>query len=218
MRRVDVDIYASDEEKGEDIKRWWRENGRSVILGCVLGGAVIFGGRYWVSYKQTLTENASLTYQQVTQAIQQQQGAAADKLTQKLFSDFSNTPYAIFAALDMASQAVKNDDKEAAKLYLKWVTDHASLSGHLEIARLRQAKILVDEAKYEQALELTMQSKSASFSSLFAELRGDIFLAMEKKPEARTAYQTAMVDLETGEPRLAILQIKLDDLAVANDG
>jgi predicted negative regulator of RcsB-dependent stress response len=215
---VDVDIYASDEEKGEDIKRWWRENGRSVILGCILGGAVIFGGRYWINYKQTMAENASLTYQQVSQAIQQQQVAAADKLTQKLFSDFSNTPYAIFAAFNMAAEAVKNDDKESATLYLKWVSDHASLTGHLELARLRQTKILVDEAKYEQALELTMQSKSASFSSLFAELRGDIFLAMDKKSDARTAYQTAMVDLETGEPRLAVLQIKLDDLAVENDG
>jgi predicted negative regulator of RcsB-dependent stress response len=215
---MDVDIYASDEEKGEDIKRWWRENGRSVILGCVLGGAVIFGGRYWIDYKQTLAENASLTYQQVSQAIQQQQIETADKLTQKLFSEFSSTPYAVFAAFRMASQAVENDDNESAKLYLQWVTDHASLAGHLEIARLRQAKILVDGAKYEQALELTMQSKSASFASLFAGLRGDIFLAMDKKSDARTAYQTAMADLEQGDPRLVLLQIKLDDLAIENDG
>jgi predicted negative regulator of RcsB-dependent stress response len=213
-----VDIYASDEEKGEDIKRWWRENGRSVILGCALGAAIIFGGRYWVNYKHVTAENASLAYQQVSQAIQQQQVETADKLTQTLFSDFSNTPYAVFAALDMASQAVKNDDKESAKLYLKWVTDHASLTGHLEIARLRQAKILVDEAQYEQALELTLQSKSASFSSLFTELRGDIFLAMDKRSDARTAYQTAMVALEKGEPRLVLLQIKLDDLAIEKDG
>jgi len=213
-----VDIYASDEEKGEDIKRWWRENGRSVILGCILGGAVIFGGRYWINYKQTLAENASTTYQRVTQAIQQQQPAEADKLTQKLFSDFSNTPYAIFAALDMASQAVKNDDKEAAKLYLEWVSDHASLSGHLELARLRQAKILLDEAHYEQALKLAKESQLSSFSSLFAELQGDIYLAMGKKSDARSAYQIALKGLEQGEPRLAILQIKLDDLAVENNG
>lgn len=213
-----MDIYASDEEKGEDIKRWWRENGRSVVLGCVLGAAIIFGGRYWVNHKNVTAENASLAYQRVSQAIQQQQIGAADKLTQTLFSDFSNTPYAIFAALDMASQAVKNDDKESAKLYLKWVRDHATLTGHLEIALLRQAKLLVDEAKYEQALELTMQSESASFSSLFAELRGDIFLAMDKTSDARTAYQTAMVDLEKGESRLALLQFKLDDLAIENDG
>jgi predicted negative regulator of RcsB-dependent stress response len=118
----------------------------------------------------------------------------------------------------MAAEAVKHDDKESAILYLKWVSDHASLAGHLELARLRQAKILVDEAKYEQALKLAIQSKSAGFSSLFAELRGDIFLAMDKKSDARTAYQMALIDLEEGEPRSALLQIKLDDLAVENDG
>jgi predicted negative regulator of RcsB-dependent stress response len=63
-----------------------------------------------------------------------------------------------------------------------------------------------------------MQSKSTSFASLFTELRGDIFLAMNKKSDARTAYQTAMADLEEGQPRFALLQIKLDDLAVENDG
>lgn len=212
-----MDIYASDEEKGEDIKRWWRENGRSVILGLVLGGGVIFGGRYWIDYKNTLAENASFTYQRVTQALQAQQSEVADTLTQQLFSEFSSTPYAVFAALDMASQALKDDDKEAAKLYLQWVTDNATLQGHLELARLRQAKILVDEAKLDQALELAKQSNSISFSSLFAELQGDILLAQGSHADARSAYQAAMMDLAKGEPRLVLLQIKLDDLAVEND-
>ncbi len=213
-----MDIYASDEEKGEDIKRWWRENGRSVILGCALGGAVIFGGRYWIEHKQTVTENASQTYQQVSQAIQQQQIETAEQLTQQLLSEFSNTPYAIFAALRMAEQAVKDDDKGSAKLYLQWVTDNALLAGHIELARLRQAKIMVDEAKYQQALELAMQSTSAGFSSLFQELQGDIFVAMNNKPDARTAYQTAMIPLQQGDPRLVLLQMKSDDLAIESDG
>ena len=213
-----MDIYASDEEKGEDIKRWWRENGQSVILGCILGGAVIFGGRYWVNYKQTVTENASQTYQQVAQALEQQQVEAADMLTQKLLSEFSNTPYAVFGALKMASRAAENNDTKSAKLYLQWVMDNASLSAHLELARLRQAKVLVDEKEYAQALELTRQSTSPAFSSLFTELQGDVLLAMDKKSEARNAYQSAMKLLKQGEPRLALLQIKLDDLAIENDG
>lgn len=213
-----MDIYASDEEKGEDIKRWWRENGLLVILGLGLGAGVIFGGRYWTDYKSTLAENASFTYQQVTQALQAQQSELADKLTQQLFSEFSSTPYAVFAALEMASQALKNNDKAAAKLYLQWVTDNATLQGHLELARLRQARILVDETQFDQALELVEQSSSDSFSSLFAELQGDILLAQGDNTNARSAYQVAIGDLDKGEPRLVLLQIKLDDLAVENDG
>ncbi len=212
-----MDIYASDEEKGEDIKRWWRENGQSVILGCVLGAVVIFGGRYWINYKQTQAENASLTYQQVSQAIQQQKLDVADELTQTLFSEYSNTPYAVFAAFNMAAQAAKDNDKEAAKLYLQWISEHASLPGHLELARLRLATLLVDEEKYQQALDLAKQSTSASFASLFSELRGDIFLAMKNKADARVAYRSAMTNLENGAPRAAILQVKLDDLAVESD-
>ncbi|MDQ7072850.1 MAG: tetratricopeptide repeat protein [Gammaproteobacteria bacterium] len=213
-----MDIYASDEEKGEDIKRWWRENGQSVIVGFVLGAVVIFGGRYWIDYKQMQAEKASVTYQHVSQAVQQKKVDVAKELTQTLFSDYSKTPYAIFAAFTMAAQAVNDGDSESAKLYLQWISDHASLSGHLELARLRLAKLLVDEQQYQQALALTEQSTSASFSSLFAELRGDIFIAMQNKPDARSAYQVAINNLEAGAPRAAILQVKLDDLAVENDG
>ena len=47
-----MDIYASDEEKGEEIKRWWRENGLSVMLGIAFGIAALVGGRYWLTQKQ----------------------------------------------------------------------------------------------------------------------------------------------------------------------
>lgn len=212
-----MDIYASDDEKGEDIKRWWRENGRSVIAGSILGIAVIFAGRYWLTYQQVQAETAANTYQQLTSFIAEGQQSDAEDKNQLLISEFASTPYAVFAALEMASQAASNNDNAAAKTYLQWIIANATLSGHVEIARLRLAKLFLAETDYDNSLALVNESNSESFASLFSELRGDIYADQGKLIEARAAYQSASLSLVDGEPRRVLLNMKIDDMAVAND-
>lgn len=212
-----MDIYASDDEKGEDIKRWWRENGRSVIAGTIIGVAIILSGRYWLNFQQVQAENAANTYQQLTNLVAQGKQNDADEKNQILLSKFASTPYAVFAAFEMASQAVNNDDTASAKSYLEWVMTNATLTGHIEIARLRLAKLFLAEEDFDTALTLISESSSDSFLSLFAELRGDVLSAQGEVVKARAAYQTAVLRLVEGEPRRVLLNIKIDDLAVADD-
>ncbi len=208
-----MDIYASDEEKGEEIKQWWRDNGRSVIMGCVLGLAVIFSGRYWINYQHALSSNASLTYQQVSIALSEGETSLAEDKTQQLLSEFSTTPYAIFAAFEMAVQSIEKGDSTSAQSYLEWVLTNAELLAHKELARLRLAQLLMSGEKFDQSLALIEESESTAFTSLLEELRGDIFVAQGNTAEARKAYQNAMIDLIQGEPRSGILQFKLNDVA-----
>jgi len=211
-----MDIYASDDEKGEDIKRWWRENGRSVIAGSILGLAIIFAGRYWIGYQQNQSEKAANSYQQLTILVADGKQDDAVEQNNLLASEFSSSPYAVFAALEMASQAVSDNDNKTAKSYLEWVIKNASLSGHIEIAQLRLAKLFLAEANYEKALSLANESKSASFASLFAELRGDALSVQGKQVEARAAYQSAILSLVDGEPRRVLLNMKIDNMAVVD--
>jgi len=209
-----MDIYASDEEKGEEIKQWWRDNGRSVITGCILGAAIIIGGRYWLTYQQTVTSNASIAYQQVVIAINDDDQTIAEDKTQQLFSEFSGTPYAVFAAFEMAAQSTNST---SAQSYLEWVMANADLSAHKELARLRLAQLLMSDEKFDQSLTLIDESESPAYSSLLSELRGDIYVAQGNAVEARAAYQIAILDLLQGEPRKQLLQVKLDDVAQSND-
>jgi predicted negative regulator of RcsB-dependent stress response len=209
-----MDIYASDDEKGEEIKQWWRDNGRLVIIGIVLGAAVIFSGRYWLNYQTTLTEQASLSYQQLATLLTEDKKADADEKIQQLFSEFSSTPYAVFAAFDMAKKAVEYNDNGAAITYLQWIIDHAELIGHKAIAQLRLSQLLLSESKFDLAIELVTKPTVVSFTSLFSEVQGDILVAQGKNSDARVAYQTAMMTLGQSQPRQSILQLKLDDVAI----
>ena len=130
-----MDIYASDDEKGEAIKNWWRENGRSVVTGVVLGGAVIFGGRYWINFQHAKTEQAAAMYQQVQMNISDDDLTAAEDLTQELMQSHSSTPYAAFATLELAAEQARKDQPAAALEYLKWTADKAKLTGQKDLAR-----------------------------------------------------------------------------------
>ena len=64
-----MDLYASDEEKGEEIKQWWRDNGTSVVMGLVFAVAVFMGGRYWQANQQSHLTLAANHYQQLTSLL-----------------------------------------------------------------------------------------------------------------------------------------------------
>ena len=213
-----MDIYASDEEKAEAIKQWWRENGRSVIAGIVLGGAAIFGFRYWMNYQQVQTEQASVMYQQATIQLSQSEREQAQKTIDQLMQDYGSTAYAVFAALEMAEKATAEGDNDTAVSHLNWVVDNASMASHQELARLRLAQLHVSAGELEQASALVEQAALSAYQSLFAELRGDIKLAQGDTAAAHSAYQQAMLTLAAGEPRQSLLQMKLDQVAVADEG
>lgn len=213
-----MDIYASDEEKAEAIKQWWRENGRSVIAGIVLGGAAIFGFRYWMNYQQVQTEQASVMYQQAAIQLNQSEREQAQKTVDQLMQEYGSTAYAVFAALEMAEKAAAEGDNDTAVSHLNWVIDKAGMASHRELARLRLAQLHLSAGELEQASALVEQAELTAYQSLFAELQGDIKLAQGDTAAAHSAYQQAMLTLAVGEPRQSLLQMKLDQVAVADEG
>ncbi len=214
-----MDIYASDDEKGEEIKQWWRDNGRSVVVGSIVAIAILFSGRYWFDHKNAQSVKASVAYQHVVSALSDDQQSDAAKVTEQLFSEYSDSPYAVFSAFEMASQSIRDNDADAAETYLKWVISHAKLSAHKELAKFRLAQVLMIKSEFDRALSLVEENQpSDAFTSLWAELKGDIYIAQSKPNEAKTAYQLAISKLTQGEPRQQLLQIKLDDLVTSTNG
>lgn len=211
-----MDIYASDEEKGEAIKQWWRKNGMSVAMGVALGFAAVGGIKYWQGQQHTLKTEASRAYQVVMSAAESNDVAMAEEQTKRLMTEFPTSSYATLAALKLAEQKVVGEDIAGSKTYLQWVIDNALLSGQVDIARLRLTRLLASESAFDDALALADQSTSTAFASLFAEVRGDIYSAQAKLTEAHAAYTIALEAADSG--RQANLQLKLENVAVASEG
>ena len=65
---------------------------------------------------------------------------------------------------------------------------------------------------YQDALKTLDSKPPDAMAGLYADLRGDILVAMGNHAEARNAYQLALDKSEGGSPYRATVQLKLDAL------
>lgn len=206
-----MEIYNSEEEQVEALKRWWQANGTSVIGGVIVGVAIIGGWNFWQSYQRDQAEQASTLYQQLVKAVSENQLESADKISEQISSQLGSTAYASYAALIQAKVKVDQGDLAAARQLLEKIA--ASSDTALQhVANIRLLRLMLAAGEFEQGLQLIAEVDQASaqnFSASYEEIKGDFYVSLDRQGEARTAYQNAQRNGQ-GSP---LLQFKLDDLA-----
>lgn len=200
----------TDDERVEDLKRWWKENGASILIGIALGVIAIFGWRYWISHRDAQAEIASGAYDTFVAAVEKPDAGPARQLGQTLIADFPKSPYAALTALRLAKLALAGGDSTTASQQLEWVIGNARSDELRDIARLRLARVKLAAGQTAEAEKLLESMATASLNVEREELKGDLYLAGNQPDKARTAYATALA--ASGGNRL--LQLKLDDLVV----
>lgn len=206
--------YQTEEQQVEDLKRWWKEYGLSIITGVVLAIVIIFGWRFYKQYTTQKAEGASIIYERMM--IDVMNGDTKDAAVQAsvLLKDFTSVPYSKIAALVLAKQYVAQNKYNLAIKQLTWVIKHAkrSNSAFAQIAQIRLARIYVQQKKADQALGVLKKTNDSSFMGLIAEVRGDAYLQLKQKDKARAAYQEALKNIPNSNKSHPLLQMKLDDL------
>ncbi|RUR39473.1 YfgM family protein [Vreelandella populi] len=207
----------SEEEQLDIVKRWWKENGTSLIAGAVLAAAGVFGWNAWQNYQEGQSEAASVRYQQLisiatAQELDEQQTASARELISELTDDYGKTLYADLARLLDARLAVQQDDIDGAKASLEQVADGSSRRYVQSLAWLRLARIEVASGNPDAALELLDEPISESLAAQQADVRGDAHAALGQTVQARSAWQDALALAQQQDQTLYGVQFKLDDL------
>jgi len=204
--------YRTDEEQVEHLKKWWDENGKSIIGGIALGLVAIFGWRGWNDHMVTQGEQASDLYEQMASDIRQETGADVTAIADQLNRDYKSTPYSTFSSLLQAREAVEKDDIESAKTHLQWVLDNTDSDEFRHLARLRLSRLLLTEGDKDTALSLLEKGSPGKFVSSYHELRGDILLQQGDSKAAHDAYTQALATQNSIRGNQSIVQMKLDDL------
>jgi predicted negative regulator of RcsB-dependent stress response len=207
-----MDVYTTEEQQVEVIRKWWKENGTSVIAGVGLGLAAVFGWQAWVNHQASVGEQAAAVFDQMMGLVDTGAREIADQHAQLLTEKFASTPYAAFAALAQARMLVNAGDDVGARARLQWVLEHTGEAGLKQIARLRLARVMLSDGDLDGAADALGGADAGSFAGEFANLEGDIAVARRDFAAARTAYQHAL-DNDVGNPEL--VQMKLDDLPAA---
>lgn len=207
-------MYESEEQQVEALKKWWRENGRFVIAGLVVGAATIFGWRAWVSHQQEQAAAAAAQQTELNAALQAGDTEKVQNLGTALLTQYADTPSAVHAALALAKLAADQRDYAAAQEHLQWALDNAADEPLQLIARLRLAHVLLAQDNATAALQKLGLAEPGEFTGLYAEARGDAYVALGDVAMARSAYEEALAALEPSVGDRSLLEMKLNELHV----
>lgn len=201
-----------EQEQLDELKAWWKENGRRVITIVAvfaLGGAAVQG---WRHYQQTQTQQAAAIYTALEELLPGKDAKKIQETAGALIEKFPSTAYAARAALIAAKANYEAGELKSAAAQLQWIIDHASGDELRDMARLRLGGLLLDEKKHPEALTLLEAKHSLAYDPLFYDLKGDILVAQGKTAEARGAYQTALDKSDKRSNYRSLIQVKLDAL------
>ena len=206
-----MDAYRTEEEQVEALKKWWHENGKSIMAGIFIGIVAIFGWRSWNDHQITQAESASVLYEQMITASRNNDLNNARVFADRVINEFADSSYAIYARLMLTRLAAEENDLNAAEAELRTVLKNSELPELQHIVRLRLARILIAAEKLDDARQL-LNSDSGQFTARYEELRGDIFVRESNIDAAREAYQKALLNNLAVDDNQSILKMKLDDL------
>jgi predicted negative regulator of RcsB-dependent stress response len=203
-----------EQEQLAELKAWWASYG-TLLLGALLVAALGFAG--WRGYeawrgKQAIT--ASTLFDAAQSALEAKDEAKLKTAVSTLTDQYPRTLYASMAALDAAKHYAEAGDLKSAEAQLQWVVDRSPSDESRALARLRLAGLMLDQQRYDDGLKvLDKAGAPAAFEPLFADRRGDLYVAMKKPDEARKAYQVALEKLSPQSSALRnVVQLKLDAL------
>lgn len=202
-----MEAYETEEQQVEAIKSWWKENGKAVVIGGVVGIGAILGWKYYQSMQVTAKETASAGYERTLTALHTS-GAKAEETTQTFIAAHAKSEYAALAALQLAKVQVEANQLDAALEQLIWISNNSKDDALVAMAQVRAARIQAEQNKFDATLTTLAGVKSTSWSARVAELKGDIALSQGDIATARSEYTESLQDGMNPS-----VQMKLDDLA-----
>jgi predicted negative regulator of RcsB-dependent stress response len=209
----------SDNEREEQLRRWWSDNWLWIVGGIALGLGLLGGWQYWQKSRMQSAEQDEAAYLAVLDSLSQNQQDAAVKKADDLRSLHPKSPYADQSDLALARSLVDARKFDDAAKRLRTVADGSRDPQLRLVATSRLARVLGEQGKHDDALALLDVAKAGGFAPLFHEIRGDLYAAKGDTPAARKEYDAALAASATpGEgPALdtQYVELKRDALAGA---
>ena len=191
-------------------KSLWQQYGKWVLTLFVLFLFTYAGMQFYRHYESKRALKASRIYDKLLSLNQKPDKAEAIETATGLVAQYPKTPYAPLAALFLAKFSFEANDLEATITHLNFAMN---TKGPIQpIAKVRLARVLMDQKKLPEALALLTEKKTPEgFVLIFEEAKGDIYLMQNDKQKARMAYQTAIEAEKSGIPttRLQLKQANL---------
>ena len=185
-----MDSYSSDNEQVEALRSFFRENGKAIFFGILIGGGAILGWRFWQSHQVGSANNASSGYEMVINALQSNEQNAENVTISFINSNANN--YGAMAALELAKHLVDKGDLASAQKQLEAVLTKTKDAELLSLMNLRIARLQLAQNQADAAMATLAKVATSSWNAEANLVRGNIYLSQGKTDEAKQAYNAGL--------------------------
>lgn len=199
-------------EQGEQVRKWLRNNGGSVIGGIAVGLALIAGWQWWQRKQELHNQHAAAAYAVLSDTVRVNgDEKRIAMLADSLRTDYAKSPYAALAALRIAAHKLDRNDPKGALATLDAAgvaSDHALAA----LVRLRAGRLLLILGRPADALTRIQPVNDPAYAAVAGEIRGDAERALGHLDAARLAYIDALSHMPPTALNREILEMKLADI------
>lgn len=208
-----MSIYMTETEQWGAIKAWWQRHQRwiTIVVSVVL--LSVAGYRYWNWHSEKITRQASDTYERLMVASSSQDNKAIEAYAKTLVSEYPKTAYADAAELTLAKHWVAQAKWNEARKVLEHLAFHAKMPSLQQVARIRLARILIEEKAFDKALGYLDKMDGSVYKPLIDELKGDVYAATGRYQEADVLYREARDGAKVRGIGNLFLDMKANELA-----
>ena len=185
-------LDLQEQEQIDELKTWWQMYGRWVTIAILVAAIVSLGWNGWRWWRQHQAQEAARIEAELEAALARGELPQARAAGERLRQSRANPTLADLSGLKLGHELWQKGDRAAAREELRRVADEGSEPYQRDLARLREAAVLLDSGSAQEAFERLAAAPVSELAARYEEARGDALAALGRIEEARAAYQRAL--------------------------
>jgi predicted negative regulator of RcsB-dependent stress response len=210
-----MEEYYNADDQAQAVKAWLRKYGFSIVIGLALGLALFYALQFFMTKRVIASEKAANAYVTLLNSTAIPNSPVTALIADEIVKSYPKTPYASMAQFFAAQTAISAAQYDKADSQLQWVIDHSKVNTFRQIARIRLARVLLQQQKINEAQMVLKKVEDKTYMPLIEMTKGDIYLTQEQYEEAKKAYESALNGAGQFSGLASMLQMKLSDPQLA---
>ena len=205
--------HLEEQQELDNFKYFWKSIGRWIFALLIVAALGYLGYTIYQGQKASKDQEAAAVLAQMVEKAQQktdQKAINADLAElQKNYPDSISTAQ---ATLMVAATEFDSGRYDVAEGHLNWVLKNQNAPLVQALAAQRLGVVLLQQKKYDAAINALNTQVEADFEPLMLETKGDVYVAQNKTKEAVQSYEAALGKMPQTAVGRELLQMKIDSL------